>query len=181
MPYERGTSLRLEVSQSCNHLPMPASALMCEAIVLEPLTMTMSAGMKLRIQYTDPSSAPPGGAFNAVLKLYDRRFGTSLQRRTNPITWKHEPHPHKTSTEAAYCDVVRRGHISPFLHDYYVQECRSELISAPAWHFVDDCSQNTRRQSGTSAGIFLTARPARMRSYRDCRGKSYRGSLHAYS
>lgn len=116
---------------------MPASALTCEAIVLEPLTMHVSAVMKVRIQYHDPSSSPPGTAFTALLKLFDRRFGTILRIRLNPTSWKSEPHPCTTTTEEAYCDLVRKGDIGPFWQEYE-QECRSERTSLSAWHFLDD-------------------------------------------
>lgn len=88
----------------------------CEAVILEILTVTMSAVMKVRIQHHDPfSPSSPGKAFTAVLKLYDRRFGTTLRRRVDPTSRRYEPHPHTISTEAAYRDLIRRGRAWCFL------------------------------------------------------------------
>lgn len=51
----------------------------------------MSAVMKVQIHYDVPSSSTTTSnekGFTAVLKLYDRRFGTTLRRRLDMITPK---------------------------------------------------------------------------------------------
>lgn len=141
-PYKPGTRLQLEVLQSCSHSPMPASTLTCEAVILEILTMTMSAVMKVRIHHHHDTSSPssPEEVFTAVLKLYDRRFGTTHRRRVNPTSRRYEPHLHTTSTEAAYCDFIRGRKLGAFLIERE-QESRSHVLPVSAWHYLDGSAE----------------------------------------
>lgn len=75
--YRQGTSLRLDVLQASSYGPIPPPKPACEAIVLEPLKMAMSAVMKVHVKLECSQLG-----FTAVLKLYDRRFGKTLQAGT---------------------------------------------------------------------------------------------------
>lgn len=75
--YRQGTSLHLDVLQASSYGPIPSPKPACEAIVLEPLTMTMSGVMKFHVKL---ECSQPG--FTAVLEFYDRRFGTTVQAGT---------------------------------------------------------------------------------------------------
>lgn len=101
----------------------------------------MSAVMKVQIQHHVPSSSsstivPNGKGFAAVLKLYDRRFGTTLRRRLEITTPKYEPYPPTSSTEAAYCDFIRKEEVGPFLRDYEEEES-SRLLPQRSWSFLN--------------------------------------------
>lgn len=135
----KGASLQLEILQASSHWPVPLSTSTCEAIILEPWTTTMSAVMKVQIHYDVPSSTTTtsnGNGFTTVLKLYDRRFGTTLRRRLDMITPKYEPYPCTSSTEAAYCDFICKEEIGPILNDYEEEE-RSRLLPQRGWSFLD--------------------------------------------
>ncbi|KAG6357592.1 hypothetical protein INS49_013469 [Diaporthe citri] len=105
----------------------------------------MSAVMKVRTQHRDPSSpSSPEKTFTAVLKLYDRRFGTTLRRRVNPASRRYEPHMHTTSTEAAYCDFIRRAKLGAFLLERE-KEGRSSVLPVSAWHYLDGSAEETAK------------------------------------
>lgn len=52
------------------------------------------------------------------------------------VTPKYDPYPCTASTEAAYCDFIRKEDVGPFLHDYEEEE-RSRLLPQRAWSFLD--------------------------------------------
>lgn len=95
----------------------------------------MSVVMKVQIQHHVPSSSP-GKTFTAVLKLYDRRFGTTIRRRLDMEMPKYGPYPCTASTEAAYCNLIRKEEVGPFFHDYEEEE-RSRLLPQRTWSFLD--------------------------------------------
>ena len=131
MPYEKGTSLRLELLQVCPNSPIPTSTPVCEAIIIESLGMTMSLVVKVHVKLEPPS---PG--FTAVLKLYDRRFGTTLRREVTGPSQKFEPYPHTTAIEAAYRDFIRKEDLGAFLHDVE-QENRASIWQVSPRDFLD--------------------------------------------
>lgn len=103
----------------------------CEATILESLGTTMSVVLKVHIKLEPPS---PG--FTAVLKLYERRFGTTFRREATGPGREFEPYLHTPSIEAAYCKFIRKGHMGPFLQEVE-QENRTSILPVSPWYFLD--------------------------------------------
>ncbi|RYO82852.1 hypothetical protein DL763_008084 [Monosporascus cannonballus] len=122
VPYQPGKSLELEVLENCCcNLPFPQSV---TAVISKTFDMTMSPVMDVTI------NTKSGSDIRAVLKLYDRRFGTDLRS----IRGKHVPHT--PADEAAFQSFVRRGDIVPLLRELE-EEKKTALIMPKAWHLLD--------------------------------------------
>lgn len=160
---------------------MPLSTSTCEAIILEPLTTIMSAVMKVQIHYDVPSSSTTtsnGNGSTAVLKLYDRRFGTTLRRRLDMITPKYEPYPCTSSTEAEYCDFIRKEEVglshTTMRRQSVPAYCHSE--PGPSSTALPAVSPSTRRLHGTNARNYSTGRLGRTQNFQKSRAESSPGS-----
>lgn len=79
-----------------------------------------------------------------MLKLYDRRFGTTLRRRVNPTSRRYEPHLHTISSEAAYCDFIRGGKLGAFLTERE-RESHSSILPVSAWHYLDGSAEGSAK------------------------------------
>lgn len=79
-----------------------------------------------------------------MLKLYDRRFGTTIRKRSSPAKQTLEEHPHTNSMEAAYCDFVRNGGIGAFLDDFEAEN-RSRMLPVRAWSFLDGSPEGSAK------------------------------------
>lgn len=97
------------------------------ATITKVLSMTMSVVLEVTLQ------ARHGPTTHHVLKLYDRRFGSSL--RHDGI--KNKPTPYTKANEVAFQTFVRRGMMPEFLEDL---KNRSETrgIAIAAWEFLDE-------------------------------------------
>ncbi|KAF4983728.1 hypothetical protein FZEAL_944 [Fusarium zealandicum] len=130
VPYQPGTSLEIEVLEDCHcNLPFPRTF---TAFISEMFSMTMSPVLDVTINTKSNSD------FRAVLKLYDRRFGTTLRR----ILGKHKPHT--PADEAVFQSFIQRGDIVPILHELE-EERKTALIGPEAWHHVDDTPEGRAR------------------------------------
>jgi hypothetical protein len=69
-----------------------------------------------------------GSNIRAVLKLYDRRFGSGLRK----ILGKHAPHT--SEDEAAFRNFVRQGRTTPFLEE--LQETKWTSLIPPQPYYV---------------------------------------------
>ncbi|RYP81175.1 hypothetical protein DL769_002123 [Monosporascus sp. CRB-8-3] len=122
VPYQPGKSLELEVLESyCCNPPFPQ---LVTAVISNTFTMTMSPVMDVTI------NTKSGSNVHAVLKLYDRRFGTELRS----VRGKYVPH--RFGDEAVFQSFVRRGRIEPILRELE-EEKKTELIAPQAWYHLD--------------------------------------------
>jgi hypothetical protein len=125
MPYQPGTSLRLQVLRSCNNPPFSPSV---EAIISETFDITMSPVMDVTIHNK------AGLYFRAILKLYDRRFGKHFRE----ISDTHVPQT--TADEAVFQSFVRRGEVGRFLRELEGKKkaaMRTEIPLPQAEEFLD--------------------------------------------
>ncbi|KAL6824267.1 hypothetical protein J3E69DRAFT_287188 [Trichoderma sp. SZMC 28015] len=122
LPYVAGASLRLEITQNYQDLPFPQ---VTTASITRVLDITMSSVMCVTI------TLDSGQDVQAVLKLYDRRFGMDL-RDCNEVHL-----PLTTAKQALFESFVRRSAIGPFLIQL-AQDQEKELIPIPAHHHLDD-------------------------------------------
>ncbi|POS73103.1 hypothetical protein DHEL01_v208509 [Diaporthe helianthi] len=111
----------------------------CEATILESLGTTMSVVVKVHVNLEPPS---PG--LTAVLKLYDRRFGTTFRREATGPGRDYELYMHTPSIEAAYCDFIRKGNMDPFLQEVEQENQKSILPVAPR-DFLDGSPEGTAK------------------------------------
>ncbi|OAA64242.1 hypothetical protein SPI_02889 [Niveomyces insectorum RCEF 264] len=116
VPYQPGVRLELEVLQNDPSLPLLPSV--C-ATVTQMCSVTMSAVMKVQVV------TPSGAAAGVVLKLYDRRFGTSMRK----IAGKHVPHT--AADEEQFCSFVRQGQMKPFLREFEEERTSNILGIGP--------------------------------------------------
>jgi hypothetical protein len=98
----------------------------------------MSVVLKVHVEVEPsvPHASPRG--FTAVLKLYDRRFGTSLRNGPHPRdpSRRYEPYPHTSSIEAAYYNFIRKQDIGAFLYSVE-QESRASIFPILPRDFLD--------------------------------------------
>ncbi|SPQ21897.1 527855f9-69e8-4dba-b42c-aa71a915de4b [Thermothielavioides terrestris] len=73
-----------------------------------------------------------GQLIHGVLKLYDRRFGSSLR---NILT--NKPAPYTQENEAAFETFVGRGMMPEFIH-YLKQKSETETLPIAAWQFLEE-------------------------------------------
>ncbi|KAI3400587.1 hypothetical protein diail_2790 [Diaporthe ilicicola] len=92
---------------------------------------------------------PPSPGFTAVLKLYDRRFGTTFRREATEPGRKFEPYLHTPSIEAAYCDFIRKGHMGPFLQEAE-QENHTSILPVSPRDFLDGSPEGTAKYEATA-------------------------------
>lgn len=102
MPYVEGVSLQLGVMQNYQDLALPQ---VTSAFIIKVLDVTMSSVMRVNLHLDS------GESFEAVLKLYDRRFGLDL-RGDGYLT---EHWPLTVAKEALFESFVRRNDIDAFL------------------------------------------------------------------
>ena len=102
VPYRPGKLLQLQVLKNFHNPPLPQSV---TAIIHQIFGITMSPVLDVTIE------TKPGSHIWAVLKLYDRRFGTDRR----DVLGKHTPHT--AVHEAAFQSFVRQGKMEPFLRE----------------------------------------------------------------
>ncbi|KAK3941993.1 hypothetical protein QBC46DRAFT_380915 [Diplogelasinospora grovesii] len=129
VPYQPGKSLQLQVLRSCCNLPFSQSV---TAIISKTFDITMSPVMDVTI------NTESGSNFRAVLKLYDRRFGTDLRS----IRGEHAPHT--AADEAVFQSFVRQGKMGPFLRELE-EEMKTALISPKASHLYDGTPEGSAK------------------------------------
>lgn len=79
-----------------------------------------------------------------MLKLYDRRFGTTIRKRPKPTSRTLEEHPHTASMEAAYCEFIRKDEIGAFLDDFEAEN-RSRTLPVRAWSLLDGSPEGSAK------------------------------------
>ena len=122
MPYEVGTSLELEVINTCQKALTPSHSV--KAFIYKIFDVTMSPVMRVRIR------TQSGGDIDAILKLYDRRFGADLRR----VEGKYAPITH--SDEEIFRSSICSGDIFSIIQE--LEEEEDEAVIVPkAWHNLD--------------------------------------------
>ncbi|KAI1461453.1 hypothetical protein F4805DRAFT_283554 [Annulohypoxylon moriforme] len=124
--YQPGSSLQLQVLRGYCNLPFSQSI---TAEISKTLDTTMSSVMEVIIK-SEPN-------LRAVLKLYDRRYGTDLR----DIPGQPAPHP---ADEAAFQSFVRLGKIGPFFEELE-EEKKAELIPLKAWQLYDGSQEGSAK------------------------------------
>ena len=114
VPYEAHKYLTLRVNKSFDDPPFPKSV---RALITSTLNMTMSP--VLNVMTFDPIKPRPH--IQAVLKLYDRRFGTDLREGG------HKYVPHTAAKETEFHSFVRRGKMKPFLRELEKEKKTSKM------------------------------------------------------
>jgi hypothetical protein len=122
VPYQEGDSLQLQVRKNCCNMPFSQSI---TAVICRRLTITMSPVMEVTV------ATQSGSKIRAILKLYDRRFGSGLRK----ILGKHAPHT--SADEAAFRHFVRQGQITPSLEKLQ-EEKRTNVIRPQPYYVLGD-------------------------------------------
>lgn len=120
VPYKAGDLLQLKVLQNCCGLPISSPTLTVSIVKIFDVTMSTV----LDVVFETDS----GSRVQAVLKLYDRRFGRDI--RSGVCVHKDGPsmhYPHSAPAEARFQSFVREGKVGPFLEELE-QEKRSSDI-----------------------------------------------------
>ncbi|KAH6856024.1 hypothetical protein B0I37DRAFT_322873 [Chaetomium sp. MPI-CAGE-AT-0009] len=128
--YQEGGLLDLQVCKSYSpDLPSRVTVTISRVI-----SMTMSVVLDVTFQTRQ-------GPVHRVLKLYDRRFGSSLRD-----VCEDEPAPHTQENEVAFEAFVRRGMMPGFLR--YRKERNAEIDRLPlrAWEFLDELDESNRTE-----------------------------------
>ncbi|KAF8202518.1 hypothetical protein BJ912DRAFT_842750 [Pholiota molesta] len=129
VPYQAGKSLQLQVLRSCCDLPFSQSV---TAVISKTFDITMSPVMDVTIH------TESGAHIRAVLKLYDRRFGTDLR------SIRREHAPHTAADEAVFQSFVREGKMGPFLRE--LEEGKKTALIAPkASHLRDGTPEGSAK------------------------------------
>lgn len=143
LPYQKGDLIELEVLKSYLDplLPQP-----CRASIARVFTVTMSPVMVIIIW------PKPGAHIRAVLKLYDRRFGTDLRDCRN----KHCPHT--PAGEAAFQSFVRQGKMEAFLRELDEEEREAEYVaSRPSGQLYGEEDEQTLKNDTESIARYEAA------------------------
>ena len=119
--YQPGKGLQLEVLESYYDPPLPETV---GVLILRLFSITMSPVMDVVIRTI------PGSNIRAVLKLYDRRFGTDLRDIFDEYV------PHTAADETLFQSFVRRGEIGPFLRELEEKK-KAELLPPRAGDLLD--------------------------------------------
>lgn len=117
LPYVPGKPLRLQVLWGRRGMDLGQSV---TATMSLPISISMSPVMAVTI---NRESGPP---LQAMLKLYDRRFGWNLRRVGG------EPMLHRPSDEAAFQSFIRQGKMTPFLHELEEDKKASLIPLSPS-------------------------------------------------
>lgn len=96
------------------------------ATISKVLSMTMSVVLDVGVQ---TRHGPP---IHHVLKLYDRRFGSSLRD-----ILEDKPAPYTRENEEAFQTFVQRGMMPEFLR-YLKKRNETEQFAVAAWQFLDE-------------------------------------------
>lgn len=121
-PYVEGASLQLEIMQNYQDLPLPQ---VTSASIIKILDVTMSSVVRVILRLDS------GEPFEAVLKLFDRRFGEYL-RSNGRVHW-----PYMRRSEDAFDSFVRRNVMDCFITKL-LQEREKALFKKPPHHFIHD-------------------------------------------
>ncbi|EPE03085.1 hypothetical protein F503_08699 [Ophiostoma piceae UAMH 11346] len=127
VPYQPGTSLQLQVLGSGCTPPLPRSV---SAVINKTYSFTMSSVMDVSIHTLS------GTSMHAVLKLYDRRFGTGLRRINGQYA------PHTAADEEAFQSFMRQPESAVFLRSFE-EEKRTALIPPAASDLHDGTPEGT--------------------------------------
>ena len=129
IPYQPGKTLELKVVEDSGNLPLPQSV---TAVISKTYEPTMSSVMEVTI------GTKSGPDICAILKLYDRRFGTDLRKiKGNRV-------PQTSEDESTFQSLVRRGDIVPILRDLE-EEKKTAVIPLDAWHYLDDTPEGREK------------------------------------
>ncbi|KAF5532221.1 kinase-like domain-containing protein [Fusarium mexicanum] len=122
--YQQHDTLNLDIIES--HHDALSSTETVTAQVAQVITATMSPVMLVKLENPSAHVHAPN---RAILKLYDRRFGSSLRRSK-----KGKHLPCRVQDEAAFCSFVDRGDMGPFISEIE-EDRRTELLpnSAADW------------------------------------------------
>ncbi|KAH6949051.1 hypothetical protein BKA56DRAFT_607060 [Ilyonectria sp. MPI-CAGE-AT-0026] len=112
----------LESCSECIPRPLPGSTALT-AVITKTFQVTMPPVVEVTI--LDGSI----GTTNAILKLYDRRFGPNQR----DVEGKYSPH--SASDEQALASFVEEPRVEGFLS--VEEQTKRELIAPPAWGFID--------------------------------------------
>lgn len=113
--------MKLQVLRDFGHLALSELA---TATIRNVFSITMSPVMDVAITTTSGSEA------RAVLKLYDRRFGTDLRQV------RYEDAPLTVEDDDIYSSSVRRAEIDGIVAELD-EEKRTEDVIFSAWHYLD--------------------------------------------
>ncbi|KAK4153649.1 hypothetical protein C8A00DRAFT_43468 [Chaetomidium leptoderma] len=125
-PYQEGKQIDLQVYQS--HSPDLSPSERVTATIRKVLSMTMSPVLDVTIVTRHGPLAP----IHCVLKLYDRRFGTSLR---SDYGSKLVPYQ---ANEVAFQTFVRRGMMAEFLGQLKEANETEDLLPPAPRQFLDD-------------------------------------------
>ncbi|KAH8131615.1 hypothetical protein LI328DRAFT_149873 [Trichoderma asperelloides] len=126
IPYVEGAWIQLEIIQNYQDSPLPQVTSVCITKILD---ITMSSVMRVIIHLDS------GRRVEAVLKLYDRRFGVDL--RGNGYLTEHWPLT--VAKEALFESSVRRNAIDSFLTKLAQDQEKARLpIAAQDFLYSDD-------------------------------------------
>ncbi|OAA64750.1 Protein kinase-like domain protein [Niveomyces insectorum RCEF 264] len=125
VPYRVGAALRLHIHQSLSdELPISGTV---SATITKVFSLTMQPVMRVTIP------TPTGTDFCAVIKLYDRRCGSTLRNIGRQVV------QHTAEAEAAYQAFVRSGEMETFVRS--LAERRKTSVYPPgAYEFYEDNS-----------------------------------------
>lgn len=107
LPWEKAKSFKLQVLRSCCDWPFSGGSQPDSVLTVGIYSVTMSPVLNVVLFGFDDSGRR--FHFQAVLKLYDRRFGERLRR------YRGEHVPHTAERELAFQSFVRRGMMARFL------------------------------------------------------------------
>ncbi|KAF4988841.1 hypothetical protein FGRMN_9515 [Fusarium graminum] len=116
-PYEAGRSLELRIVQSSSD-PIPQSQETVTVNITRLITETMSPVMKVTF-------GTECGSTSAILKLYDRRFGTHFR----DLDGKYSPC--RDQDEAAYQLFLQEGKMGPFLEE--LEDKKNSIVPPSPW------------------------------------------------
>ncbi|KAL6890608.1 hypothetical protein GGI43DRAFT_211159 [Trichoderma evansii] len=138
IPYVEGDYLQLEIIQNYQDIPFPR---VTQVYIIRVLDITMSSVMRVHFF---PDS---GRRIEAVLKLYDRRFGVDL--RGNGYLTKHWPFT--VEKEALFESFVRSDAIEPFLTKLSQDQDKAMMTITPQ-DFLYDHDEDGRDSDDEDEG-----------------------------
>ncbi|KAF4446842.1 hypothetical protein F53441_9546 [Fusarium austroafricanum] len=141
--YQPGDSLELDIIEA--HDDTLSSFETVTAQVTQVMTVTMAPVMLVTLK---TSNNHPGAPITAILKLYDRRFGSSLRKSK-----KGKHLPCRAEDEAAFRSFVERGDMGPFI-DVIQEDQRTELVPNTA----ADWKQKPNAQAKFEAALWYEVR-----------------------